>query len=133
MFITPEGSLEPTVMFFWLTKSPMIFQIIMNKILWDLINTGAVRSFIVDIIVETEKEEEYNRVVEKVVKKLAKNDLYIKLEKCKWKVREVGFLGIVMELEGIKMEKVKVKKVLDWPIPKEVKDIQKFLGLTNYY
>ena len=55
----------------------------MNKILWDLINTGAVRSFIVDIIVETEKEEEYNRVVEKVVKKLAKNDLYIKLEKCK--------------------------------------------------
>jgi len=91
----------------------MIFQIMMNKILWDLINTGAVRSFIDDIIVKTEKEEEYNRVVEKVVKKFAKNDLYIKLEKYKWKVREVGFLGIVMEPERIKIEKEKVKKVLD--------------------
>jgi len=128
--MTPEGSFELTVMFFWLTNSPMIFQIMMNKIFWDLINTEAVRSFIDDIIVEIEKEEGYDRIV---VKKLAKNDLYIKLEKHKLKVRGVGFLGIVMEPEGIKMEKVKVKEVLDWPTPKNVKDVQKFLRLTNYY
>jgi len=128
--MTPEGSFELTVMFFWLTNSPMIFQIMMNKIFWDLINTEAVRSFIDDIIVEIEKEEGYDRIV---VKKLAKNDLYIKQEKHKLKVREVGFLGIVMEPEGIKMEKVKVKEVLDWPTPKKVKDVQKFLRLTNYY
>ena len=131
--MTPEGLFELTVMFFWLTNSPMIFQIMMNKIFWDLINKEAVRSLIDDIIVETEKEEGYDRIVEKVVKKLAKNDLYIKLKKCKLKVREVGFLGIVMEPEEIKMEKVKVKKVLDWPAPKEIKDVQKFLRLTNYY
>ena len=43
------------------------------------------------------------------------------------------FLGIVIGPEGIKMEEVKVKGVLEWPTPKCVKDVQKFLGLANYY
>jgi len=54
-------------------------------------------------------------------------------EKCKWKVREIEFLEVVIGLEGIKMEKEKVKGVLEWPTLKCVKDMQKFLGLTNYY
>ena len=49
------------------------------------------------------------------------------------KVREVGFLGVVIGPKGIKMEEEKVKGVLEWPTPKCVKDIQKFLGLANYY
>ena len=57
----------------------------------------------------------------------------MKLEKYKWKVWEVEFLGVVIGTEGIKMEKEKVKRVLEWLIPKCVKDIQKFLGLANYY
>ena len=48
-------------------------------------------------------------------------------------MKEVGFLGVVIKLEGIKIEKEKVKSILDWPTPQEVKDVQKFLGLTNYY
>ena len=48
-------------------------------------------------------------------------------------MREVGFLRVVIRLERIKMEEEKVKGVLDWPIPKCVKDVQKFLGLANYY
>jgi len=48
-------------------------------------------------------------------------------------VREVEFLGVVIELEGIKMEEEKMKRVLDWPNLKRVKDIQKFLRLANYY
>ena len=57
----------------------------------------------------------------------------MKPEKCKWKVRKVGFLGVVIGPDRIKMEKVKVKGVLEWPTLKCVKDIQKFLGLANYY
>ena len=68
-----------------------------------------------------------------VIKRLEENDLYVKPEKCKWKVKEVGFLGVVIRLEGIKMEEEKVKGVLEWPMPKCVKDMQKFLGLVNYY
>ena len=59
---------------------------IINEILWDLINTGKVVSFIDDIIVETKKKMGYDEIVEEVVKILAENDLYIKLEKYKWKV-----------------------------------------------
>ena len=91
----------------------------MNKILWDLINTGAVRSFVDDIIVRTEKEKEHNEVV----KRFAENNLYVKPEKYKWKIREVGFLGIVMGPEGIKIKEEKVKRVLDWPTSKRVKNI----------
>ena len=80
-----------------------------------------------------EQKEEYNEVVEEVVKRLIENNLYIKPEKCKWKVREVGFLGIVIGPEEIKMEKEKVKDRSDWLTLKEVKDIQKFLGLASYY
>ena len=47
-----------------------------------------------------------------MIKRLEENDLYVKLEKCRWKVREVGFLGVVIRLEGIKMEEEKVKGVL---------------------
>jgi len=57
----------------------------------------------------------------------------VKLEKCKWKVKEVEFLGVVIGPDGIKMEDEKVKSVLNWPTPKCVKDVQKFLGLANYY
>ena len=71
--------------------------------------------------------------VTEVVKKLGENNLYIKPEKYKWKVREVGFLGVVIRLEGIKMEEKKVKGVLDWLTLKYVKNIQKFLRLANYY
>jgi len=86
-----------------------------------------------DVIVGTEIEDEHDEIVGEVIKRLEENDLYVKPEKCKWKVREVGFLGVVIGPEGIKMEKVKVRGVLEWPTPKCVKDVQNFLGLANYY
>ena len=109
------------------------FQTMINELLKDLINTGKMAAFIDNVIIETEEEEEHDEIIEEVIRRLAENDLYIKPEKCRWKVREVGFLGVVIRLEGIKMEEEKVKDVLDWPTLKEIKDIQKFLGLANYY
>jgi len=79
-------------------------------------------------MVGTESEEGYDELVEKILRRLKENDLYIKLEKCRWKVRE---MELVIGLKEIKKEEVKV--VLDWPAPKMVKDVQKFLGLANYY
>ena len=120
-------------MFFGLTNSPATFQAMMNELLRDLTNTGKVAVFIDDVIVGTETEEGHNKLVAEVIKRLEENDLYVKLEKCKWKVRKVEFLEVVIGPEGIKMEKVKVKRVLEWPTPKCVKDVQKFLELVNYY
>ena len=132
-FTTPEGSFKPTVMFFELTNSPATFQAMMNELLRDLINTRKVVAFIDDVIVGTETEEGHDELVTEVIRRLEENNLYVKPEKCRWKVREVEFLGVVIGLEGIKMEKGKVKGVLEWPTPKCVKDVQKFLGLANYY
>jgi len=128
-----EGLFEPTVMFFGLINSLATFQAMMNELLRDLINTGKIAAFIDDVIVGTEIEEGHDELVVEVIKRLEENNLYVKPEKCRWKVREVGFLGVVIGPEGIKMEEEKVKGVLEWPIPKCVKDVQKFLKLANYY
>ena len=120
-------------MFFGLTNSPVTFQAIIDKLLRDLINMGKVAVFIDNMIIETENKEEYDKLVAEIIKRLEKNDLYVKPEKCKWKVRKVGFLEVVIGLDRIKMEEKKVKGVLDWPTPKCVKNMQKFLGLANYY
>ena len=132
-FMTLEGLFKPTVMFFGLTNSPATFQAMMNEILRDLINTGKVAAFINDVIMGTEIEEGYGELVEEVIRRLEKNDLYVKPEKCNWKIKEVGFLEVVIGPEGIKMEEEKVKGVLEWPTPTYIKDIQKFLRLANYY
>ena len=86
MFTTPEGSFEPMVMFFELTNSPATFQAMMNKLLRDLVNTGKIAVFIDDVIVGMEMEEEHNEIVAEVIRRLEENNLYIKPEKCKWKV-----------------------------------------------
>ena len=111
--MTSEGSFKPTVMFFGLTNSPATFQAIINKLLRDLINIEKVAAFIDDIIVGMEMEEGYNEIVAKIIKRLEENDLYIKPEKYKWKVREVGFLGVVIGPDRVKMEEEKVKGILN--------------------
>ena len=64
------GSFELTVMFFGMTNSPAMFQAMMNEILRDLINEEKVAAFVDDILVETEIEEEHNKIVEEILRKL---------------------------------------------------------------
>jgi len=104
----------------------------MNDLLRDMIEARDVAAFIDDVIIGTEIEEGHNEIVEKV-KRMEENDLFVKLEKYIWKVREVRFLGVVIGLDRIKMEKEKVQGVVDWPVPRSVKNVQKFLELANYY
>jgi len=105
----------------------------MNEILRDLINEGKVTAFIDNVLVRTEMEKEHDKIVEKILKRLEENDLYVKPEKCMWKARKIGFLGVIIGSNGIEIEAEKVKEVLGWPEPKNMKDVRKFLGLTNYY
>jgi len=70
--MTPEGSFKPMVMFFSLTNSPVTFQVMMNKLLRDLINMGKVAAFIDNVIVGTEDEKGYDMLVAKIIKRLEK-------------------------------------------------------------
>ena len=69
-------------MFFGMTNSPAIFQVIINEILRDLTNKGKVTAFVDNVLVETETKEGYNEIVEEILRRLEENDLYVKLEKC---------------------------------------------------
>ena len=127
------GFFEPTVMFFGMTDLPATFQAMINEILRDLINKGKVTAFVDDVLVGTETEEGHNEIVEEILKRLEENDLYVKLEKCMWKIKKIGFLGVIIGPNRMEIEAEKVEGVLSWPEPKNVKDVRKFLGLTNYY
>jgi len=133
VFTMHIGAYEPTVMCFGLTNSPATFQTMMNDLFRDLINQGDTVIFINDILVAIDTEEEHDELVEEVLKRLEENDLFIKPEKCKWKVREVEFLGVVIGPRGVEMQKEKVEGVLNWPASRNVKEVQKFLDLANYY
>ena len=108
VFSMPEVSFEPTVMFFGLTNSSAIFQAMMNDLLRDLVVEEKVAVFIDDVMIATETEEEHDEIVEEVLKRPEENNLFVKLEKCIWKVREVGFLGVIIGKDGVRMEKEKV-------------------------
>jgi len=127
------GVYKPTVIYYGLTNSSTTFQTIMNDLFRDMINQGSMATFIDNIIVAMETEEEHDEIIEKVLKQLKENDLFIKPEKYLWKVKEVEFLGVVIGPKGVEMQKDKVEGVLNWPTLRNVKEVQKFLGLANYY
>jgi len=129
----PEGLFEPTVMFFGLTNSPAMFQAMMNDLLRDLVVEEKVAVFIDDVMIVTETEEGHDEIVEEVLRRLEENDLFVKPEKYVWKVREVGFLGVIIGEDRVRMEKEKVQGVIEWLVPRSTKDVQKFLELANYY
>jgi len=124
---------EPTVMYFGLTNSLATFQTIMNNLFQDIINQENMAIFIDDIIIATDNKEGHDKLVEEVLKRLEENNLFVKLEKYWWKVKEVEFLGIVIGPQEVEMQKEKIDGVLSWPVPRNIKKVQKFLGLVNYY
>jgi len=86
-----------------------------------------------DVLVGIETEERHNKIMEEVLRRLEENNLYVKPKKCIWKVRKIGFLGVVIRPNRIEIEKEKVNGILSWLEPKNVRNIRKFLGLANYY
>ena len=110
-------------MYFGLMNSPATFQTIINDLFQDLINQGDTVTFIDDILVATETEEGHDELVEEVLRRLEENDLFVKPEKCRWKVREVEFLGVIIGPKGVEIQKKKIDRVLNWPAPRNVKEV----------
>jgi len=94
-----------------------------NNLFQDMINQGTTATFIDNIIMVTETKERYDEVVEEVLKQLKENDLFVKPEKCKWKVREMEFLGVVIRPKRVEIQKEKVEEVLNWPVSQNIKEV----------
>ena len=121
-------------MFFGLTNSPSTFQSMMDTIFKDLVLTGEVVIYMDDILITTPDDLTHHRqLVHRVLDRLEEHDLYLKPKKCVFEVRKVEFLGVILGHGQVRMDPVKVKGVLDWPVPQNLKDVRSFLGFYNYY
>lgn len=132
-FATNRGLFEPMVMFFGLTNSPATFQSLMNHIFADLIAAGKVVVYLDDILIFSSDLAEHRTVVNDVLGRLAKHDLYLRPEKCEFEKREVEYLGLLISEGKVRMDPVKVAAVRDWPTPRNLRDVRGFLGFANFY
>ena len=89
--------------------------------------------FIDDILIYSRSEEDHKEHLRAVLQRLRDHQLYAKFSKCKFWLKQVGFLGHVLSTEGIAVDPSKVKDVLDWLPPTTVSQIRSFLGLAGYY
>jgi hypothetical protein len=131
-FITRYSLYEYTVMSFGLTNAPTYFMYLMNKVFMDYLDKFMV-VFIDDILIFSKNEEDHDEHLRLVLQKLRENQLYAKLNKCKFWLKEVSFLGHIISEGGISVDPSKVKDVLSWKTPQNVSDIRSFLGLAGYY
>ena len=84
----------------------------MNDLFQDLINQEDTITFIDNILVAMNTKEGHDKLVGKVLRRSEENDLFVKPEKYRWKVREVEFLGVVISPKGVEMQRRKVEGVL---------------------
>jgi hypothetical protein len=131
-FITQYGLYEYTVMSFGLTNAPAYFMYLMNKVFMEYLDKFVV-VFIDDILIFSKNEEEHDKHLCMVLQKLRENQLYAKLIKCEFWLKEVSFLGHIISEARISIDPSKVRDVLSWNTPQNVLDIRSFLGLTGYY
>ena len=132
-FICHCSTFEPLVMFFGLYNSPSTFQTMMNKIFTDMEDIVVVCIDDIMIFTKTDDLKKHNEIILEVLCCLEKNDLYVKPEKCIFCTTEVDFFGMIVGKDGIKMDQEKVKAILNWPTPSNIKGVRSFLGLANFY
>jgi hypothetical protein len=89
--------------------------------------------FFDDILIYSKSWEDHVRHVDKVLQLIKEQQLYAKPSKCFFGVKEVEYFGHIVSHEGVKVDPNKIKSMMDWPIPKTLKNLRGFLGLTGYY
>ena len=122
-FITSKGLFEPTVMFFRLSNSPATFQRFMNDSFKDMIAKGWLIVYMDDMLITATDEEENTEQTKRVLKRMKELNLHLKLKKCKFGVKEVDFLGLILRPGEIAMDPTKLSGIAEWPIPTKVKDV----------
>src|SRR6266478_2935955 len=132
-FSMNHGLFEPLVMFFRLCNSPATFQTMMNDILRPFIDRNEAICYMVDILIYSTSLADHQRITREILQTLRSYKLFLQPEKCKFKHREVDYLGLVISKDHVAMDPVKVQGVTDWQQPAKVKDVQSFIGFVNFY
>jgi hypothetical protein len=131
-FSTRYGLYEFLVMSFGLTNAPAYFMYLMNSVFMPELDKFVV-IFIDDILVYSKNEAEHTKHLHTVLQRLRDHQLYAKLSKCEFWLKEIKFLGHTISQDGISVDPEKVQEVMDWKPPTTVRQIRSFLGLAGYY
>ncbi|GJZ24852.1 hypothetical protein Tco_0562311 [Tanacetum coccineum] len=131
-FRTRYGHFEFTVMPFGLTNAPAIFMDLMNSICRSYLDKFVI-VFIDDILIYSKTQEEHVEHLRLVLGLLKKEKLYAKFSKCEFWLREVQFLGHVINGNGIHVDPSKIEAVKNWKAPRTLTEVRSFLGLAGYY
>jgi hypothetical protein len=132
IFTTRCGLFEYTVMFFGLTNAPAYFMNLMNKVFMKFLDKFVV-VFIDDILVYSKTEEEHAEHLRLVLGTLREHQLYAKFSKCKFWLKEVGFLGHIISAGRVSVDPSKITSILERKAPTNPTEVQAFLGLAGYY
>ncbi|CAI7844986.1 unnamed protein product [Closterium sp. NIES-54] len=131
-FRTRYGSYEYLVMPFGLCNAPATFQAEMNHILRPLLDECVV-VYLDDILIYSKNMKKHMEHLRKVFEILRKNKFYVKLSKSDFALKKVQFLGHMVSAEGVHVDPRKIEAVKKWKVPENMKELQQFLGFTNYY
>ena len=132
-FCTNRGLFKPLVMFFSLTNSPATFQMMMNDIFAELIRDGTVCVYMDDILIFSQSQGELQQITQQVLDILRCHKLYLKVEKCEFEREWIKYLGLIISHNQVAMDPVRVAAIVEWPQPCNWKEVQSFLGFTNFY
>ena len=132
-FHTNHGLFDPLVMLFGLTNSPATFQTMMDNIFEDLISEGIIVVYLDDILIFTETLNKHQRIMWRVLELLQKHKLYLCTDKCEFEKTTVKYLGVIISHNSVVMDPVKIAGIAEWPAPTNKKEVQSFLGFTNFY
>ncbi|ESK82308.1 reverse transcriptase-rnase h-integrase [Moniliophthora roreri MCA 2997] len=110
-------------MFFRLSNSPATFQAFMNNVLSDFINEGWCVVYMDNILIFSNDPEDHRERTKRLMWRIQKHDLYLKPEKCEFDVKEVVFLGMVIQPGHIAIDPIKLTGIAEWEAPKTVKGV----------
>ncbi|GJX88068.1 putative reverse transcriptase domain-containing protein [Tanacetum coccineum] len=129
---TRYGHFEFTLMPFGLTNALAIFMDLMNRVCRPYLDKFVI-VFIYDILIYSKTQEEHVEHLRLVLELLKKEKLYAKFSKCEFWLREVQFLGNVINGNGIRVDPSKIEAVKNWKAPRTPTMVRSFLGLAGYY
>ncbi|GKF14889.1 putative nucleotidyltransferase, ribonuclease H, partial [Tanacetum coccineum] len=130
--LTRYGYFKFTVMPFGLTNAPAIFMDLMNRVCRPYLGKFVI-VFIDDILIYSKTQEEHVEHLRLVLELLKGEKLYAKFSKCEFWLREVQFLGHVINGNGIHVEHSKIEAVRNWRAPRTPSEVRSFLGLARCY
>lgn len=128
-----KGMFQFTRLPFGLVNSPASLSRLMDRVLGHGELEPNVFVYLDDIVIVTETFEEHVRLLREISRRLAQANLSINIEKSKFGVSELPFLGYLLSTDGLRPNPEKVRAIVEYERPSTVTKLRRFLGMANYY